>query len=162
MHDERGYFFESMRLSTLKELGFDELFVQENESMSHKGALRGLHLQAPPFGQGKLIRVVSGSILDVAVDIRKGSETYGQHYAIKLSGENKTSFYIPPGFAHGFYCYDDSTIVQYKCTSYYHRASEMGISWKDVELDIQWPDGDKIISEKDAILPTFSSFQSPF
>lgn len=162
LHDERGYFFESLRLSMLEELGFDQSFVQENESMSHKGTLRGLHFQAPPFAQGKLIRVVSGSILDLAVDLRPSSQTYGQSFSIELSGKNKTSFYIPPGFAHGFYCFEDNTIVQYKCTDYYNRDSEMGILWNDPHLAIEWPEGDKIISEKDKTLPLFQDFQSPF
>jgi len=160
--DDRGYFFESFRSSILEEQGIQEQFIQDNESMSHKGAVRGLHLQAPPHGQSKLLRVVRGAIYDVAVDIRKNSATYGQHFGLELNEENKTMLYVPEGFAHGFCCLEDNTIVQYKCSNYYHKASEMGVAWNDPEIGIQWPVENPIISEKDAILPRLEDFQSPY
>lgn len=160
--DERGYFFENFRQEFLEESGVDLNFVQENESMSNMGSLRGLHLQAPPYAQDKLIRVVRGAILDVAVDVRKQSPTYGSHIALELNEKNKHSFLVPKGFAHGFYCLEDNTIVQYKCSAYYNKASEIGIIWNDPDIGINWPQGDHILSEKDIILPSFGEFKSPF
>ena len=121
--DERGYFFESF---SQKEFGkiSDLTFVQDNQSLSNKGVLRGLHFQAPPFAQGKLVRVVTGSVLDVVVDIRKNSSTYGEMFSIELNADNKTMFWIPPGFAHGFSTLADNTIFQYKCTNLYNKESE--------------------------------------
>ena len=160
--DDRGYFFESFRLSIFEEQGHDLRFVQDNESKSNANVIRGLHLQAPPFGQSKLLRVVRGAIYDVAVDIRKNSPTYGQYFGIELNEENKINFFIPEGFAHGFSCLEDNTIVQYKCTNYYHKASEMGLKWDDPTLEIDWKVSNPIISEKDQILPTLSDFVSPY
>jgi len=160
--DERGYFFENFRQEFLEESGVDLNFVQENESMSNAGSLRGLHLQAPPFAQDKLIRVVRGAILDVAVDVRKQSPTYGAHVAIELNEKNKHSFLVPKGFAHGFYCLEDNTIVQYKCSAYYNKDSEIGIIWNDPDIGIEWPQGPRILSKKDTVLPMFSDFKSPF
>jgi dTDP-4-dehydrorhamnose 3,5-epimerase len=160
--DERGYFFENFRQEFLEESGVDLNFVQENESMSNAGSLRGLHLQAPPFAQDKLIRVVRGAILDVAVDVRKQSPTYGAHVAIELNEKNKHSFLVPKGFAHGFYCLEDKTIVQYKCSAYYNKDSEIGIIWNDPDIGIEWPQGPRILSNKDTVLPMFSDFKSPF
>jgi len=160
--DERGYFFESFRLSILEERGIHVRFVQDNESKSNRGVVRGLHLQAPPHGQDKLLRVVKGSIFDVAVDVRKDSPTYGQSYGVELNEDNKAMLYVPQGFAHGFYCQEDNTIVQYKCSNYYHKESELGLFWNDEQLGIKWPQGPKIVSEKDQVHPTLADFKSPF
>lgn len=160
--DSRGYFFESFRMSLLREMGFDGDFVQDNESKSNRGVVRGLHLQRPPFAQDKLLRVVKGSIFDVAVDVRKDSPTYGQHIGVELNDKNKFSIFIPAGFAHGFCCLEDNTVVQYKCSNYYNRESEMGILWSDPALGIQWPMKPDVVSEKDQAHPPLSKFSSPF
>lgn len=160
--DDRGYFFESFRLSVLQERGIDLRFVQDNESKSDKGVLRGLHLQAPPHGQAKFIRVVHGAIYDVVVDIRTDSPTYGQHFGLELNGENKHLFYIPEGFAHGFCCLEDNTVVQYKCSAYYNKASEMGIMWNDPKLEIDWPVDNPVLSPKDQEHPVLADFKSPY
>jgi dTDP-4-dehydrorhamnose 3,5-epimerase len=160
--DDRGYFFESYSHKNYKAAGIDVDFVQDNQSLSQKGILRGLHFQAPPFAQGKLVRVISGSVLDVAVDIRKDSSTYGQYFTIELSGENQIQFWIPPGFAHGFITLEDNTIFTYKCTNYYDKASEGGIVWNDPDLNIQWNEENPLVSEKDAILSFLKDLNSPF
>ena len=160
--DARGYFFENFRASWLEEHGVTANFVQDNESKSDKNVLRGLHLQAPPYGQAKLLRVVNGAIFDVAIDLRKNSPTYGQYFGLELNEENKTMLYIPEGFAHGFCCLKDDTIVQYKCSNYYNKASEIGVIWNDPGINIKWPTNDPLISEKDLILPTLDDFNSPF
>jgi dTDP-4-dehydrorhamnose 3,5-epimerase len=136
--DERGYFFESWSRSVFEseELSLD--FVQGNQSFSCKGVLRGLHFQNPPYAQGKLMQVISGSVLDVAVDIRKESATYGQYFSIVLSGKNKKSLWLRPGFAHGFITLEDDTILTYKCTGFYHKQSEGAIIWNDKDLGINW------------------------
>ena len=160
--DSRGYFFESFRQSVFQDLGIDIQFIQDNESKSDKGVVRGLHLQAPPHGQAKLLRVVKGAIYDVAVDVRKNSPTYGQHFGIELNEENKRYLFIPEGFAHGFSCLEDNTIVQYKCSNYYHKNSEMGIQWNDPALKINWGVDSPIISAKDLEHPTLAEFDSPY
>ena len=160
--DRRGYFFESFRLSALREFGVDLSFVQDNESSSNANVIRGLHLQSPPYGQAKLVRVVRGAIYDVAVDVRKESPTYGQYFGIELNEKNRTSFFIPEGFAHGFSCLADNTIVQYKCSNYYNKASECGLIWNDPDLNIDWKVSNPIISEKDEILSRFKDFNSPY
>jgi len=160
--DERGYFCERFRASLLEAHGYDLRFVQDNESKSNKGAVRGLHLQAPPFGQDKLLRVVRGAIYDVAVDVRKDSPTYGKYFGIELNEGNKTTLFIPQGFAHGFCCLEDNSIVQYKCSNYYDKSSECGVAWDDPEIGIEWPVADPIVSEKDAMLPHMADFNSPF
>lgn len=160
--DSRGYFSETFRADLLNQMGVNFDFVQDNESMSNKGVLRGLHFQAPPFEQGKLVRVIKGSVLDVAVDIRKGSSTYGQHVSIVLSGQNKKQFWIPPGFAHGFLVLEDQTIFSYKCTNYYNKESEGAVSWNDPQLKIDWNITDPILSDKDKLAETLSNFNSPF
>jgi dTDP-4-dehydrorhamnose 3,5-epimerase len=124
--------------------------------------LRGLHFQAPPFDQGKLVRVITGAVLDVAVDIRKNSTTYGEHIAIELSEDNKTMFYIPPGFAHGFLTLKDSTIFSYKCTNLYNKASEGTVLWNDSDLNINWNISNPLLSEKDLVGTKFKDFSSPF
>ena len=160
--DERGYFFESFNHGKFLNLGLDLRFIQDNESKSKKGVLRGLHFQAPPFAQGKLVRVMQGSVLDVAVDIRKSSPTYGKWESIVLSGQNKWMYWIPEGFAHGFATLEDDTIFFYKCTNVYNKASEGSILWNDPDLNIHWNIKDPVISDKDKMSPTFKEFKSPF
>lgn len=160
--DARGYFYESYNESKFKEIGIDAHFVQDNQSLSHKGAVRGLHFQAPPFEQGKLVRVVQGAVMDVVVDIRKKSPTYGQSWSVELSAENQLMFWIPPGFAHGFETLMDGTYFLYKCTNLYHKASEGGLRWNDPALGIKWRTKEAIVSEKDQELPLLKDFVSPF
>ena len=160
--DDRGYFFESYSYQKLKDLGIDKQFVQDNESKSQKGVLRGLHFQNPPFAQAKLVRVVRGAVLDVAVDIRKNSPTYGQHVCVELSEQNKRMFYIPEGFAHGFLVLENDTIFSYKCSQFYNKESEGALLWNDETLAIDWGFENPILSEKDKIAPSFSNFQSQF
>ena len=160
--DSRGYFFESFQKEKFGQLGINAEFVQDNESMSVKGVLRGLHLQAPPYAQGKLVRVVRGSALDVAVDLRKGSATYGKWVSCLLSASNKQMMWIPEGFAHGFLTLEDDTIFQYKCTNYYNRDSERGIIWNDPDLNIDWGTTKPLVSEKDLKGLLFKDFKSPF
>lgn len=159
--DERGYFMETYNKKRLGK-AIKVAFVQDNESLSQKGVLRGLHFQKPPFTQAKLIRVIFGSILDVAVDIRKDSETYGQHFKHILSSENRKQLYIPAGFAHGFLCLEDNTIVNYKCSEFYNKNSEASLLWNDVELNIDWGMKDPILAEKDKLAEKFSTFENPF
>ncbi|HEY0666638.1 MAG TPA: dTDP-4-dehydrorhamnose 3,5-epimerase [Sphingobacteriaceae bacterium] len=162
--DNRGYFFESYNHKLFKEAGIEADFVQDNQSLSHKGTLRGLHGQADPFAQGKLVRVIQGKVLDVAVDIRKGSPTYGQHVDIELSAENQLMFWIAPGFLHGFLTLEDDTIFTYKVTKLYDKASEIGVLWNDKDLNINWglDEQEIILSDKDKVLPSFNEFKSPF
>jgi dTDP-4-dehydrorhamnose 3,5-epimerase len=160
--DARGYFFESYNEGVFNQNGIHANFIQDNQSLSNSGVLRGLHFQAPPFDQGKLVRVITGAVLDVAVDIRKNSPTYGEHITIELTDENKTMFYIPPGFAHGFLTLKDNTIFSYKCTNLYHKASEGTVLWNDFDLNINWNITDPILSEKDLQGTPFKNFTSPF
>lgn len=160
--DARGYFFESYNEAVFRQNGVDVAFVQDNQSLSNYGVLRGLHFQAPPFDQGKLVRVITGAVLDVAVDIRKNSPTYGKHIAVELTEENKTMFYIPPGFAHGFLTLRDNTIFSYKCSNLYNKASEGCVLWNDSDLNINWNIENPILSEKDIIGTPFKDFISPF
>jgi dTDP-4-dehydrorhamnose 3,5-epimerase len=163
-NDDRGYFYESYNKSKFAEAGIDADFVQDNQSFSHKGAVRGLHGQANPFAQGKLVRVIAGSVLDVAIDIRTGSSTYGKHVSVILSGENKLMFWIPAGFLHGFATLEDNTIFTYKVNNLYDKASEIGVIWNDPTLNIDWgiAPSDILLSPKDELLPDFKSFKSPF
>lgn len=161
-NDPRGYFFESYNESNYVKAGIAHHFVQDNQSCSQKGTIRGLHFQAPPFDQGKLVRVISGAVMDVVVDIRKNSATYGKHFCIELDAENHTQFWIPPGFAHGFETLEDNTLFLYKCTNVYDKASEGGLFWNDPTLGIQWQTQAALISEKDTQLPLFKDFISPF
>jgi len=149
--DERGYFFESFSQREFEEKVCKTTFVQDNESSSRYGVLRGLHFQKPPHAQAKLVRVVKGKVLDIAVDIRKGSPTFGHHVSIELSGENKRQLFIPRGFAHGFAVLSDEVVFQYECDNYYVPHSEGGILWNDPALGIDWklPEEDVILSEKD-------------
>lgn len=160
--DERGYFFESYNETTFKQKGINANFVQDNQSLSNTGVLRGLHFQAPPYDQGKLVRVINGAVLDIAVDIRKNSPTYGEHVSIELNEENKTMFYIPSGFAHGFLTLRDGTIFSYKCTNIYNKESEGTVLWNDTDLNINWNISNPILSEKDLTGTPFKYFTSPF
>jgi len=160
--DQRGYFFESWSKEAFKNNGIEIDFVQDNQSFSSKGVLRGLHFQNPPFSQGKLVRVIQGSVLDVAVDIRKDSPTYGEHVSVLLSGENKTMFWIPPGFAHGFSTLEDNTIFSYKCSGIYNKESEGSLMWNDSDLKIDWQIENAIISEKDQNSDHFKNFKTQF
>jgi dTDP-4-dehydrorhamnose 3,5-epimerase len=160
--DERGYFFESFQKKNFKKLRFIADFVQDNESMSVKGVIRGLHFQVPPFAQGKLVRVVRGAALDVAVDIRNNSRTYGQWESVVLSAENKQMLWIPEGFAHGFLTLEDNTIFQYKCTNYYNKESELGIIWNDPDLNIDWGIANPLVSDKDLKGLFLKDLISPF
>ena len=160
--DGRGYFFESYSKALFKQYGIDTEFVQDNQSLSQKGVLRGLHFQNPPYAQGKLVRVINGSVLDVAVDIRKSSPTYGQHFDYELSEKNKTMLWIPAGFAHGFLTLEDNTIFSYKCTNVYNKASEDCILWNDPTININWGINTPILSEKDQSAKIFKNFVSLF
>lgn len=163
--DARGYFFESFNeRDFLEQTGVQVRFVQDNESKSSYGVVRGLHFQNPPYAQSKLVRVVQGSVLDVAVDIRSNSPTYGRHVAVVLSGENHRQFFIPKGFAHGFAVLSPEAVFQYKCDEYYHPESEGAIAWNDSQLAIDWQlkDADVILSEKDKHHPLFRDFKTPF
>ena len=162
--DARGYFFESYSKRRFDEAVRPVEFVQDNESMSTRGVIRGLHFQRPPFSQSKLVRCVRGAVLDVVVDIRRGSPTYGQHVAVELTGENRRQLFVPRGFAHGFAVLSDEAVFQYKCDNYYHPESEGGISIADRSLGIDWriDPAEAILSEKDLRNPMFSDFESPF
>lgn len=160
--DARGHFFESYSEAAFKVAGLPTDFVQDNQSLSAAGILRGLHFQAPPFAQGKLVRVIAGAVLDVVVDIRKSSPTYGQHFKIELSADNKKMLWIPPGFAHGFLTLQDDTIFVYKVTGLYNKESEDGLLWNDPELGIDWGVADPLLSDKDKVLPCLADFKTPF
>lgn len=162
--DARGYFFESYSKRRFDEAVRPVEFVQDNESMSTRGVIRGLHFQRPPFSQSKLVRCVRGAVLDVVVDIRRGSPTYGRHVAVELTGENRRQLFVPRGFAHGFAVLSDEAVFQYKCDNYYHPESEGGISIADHSLGIDWriDPAEAILSEKDLRNPMFSDFESPF
>ena len=160
-NDDRGYFMESYNKMRIGKMIKND-FVQDNESLSRKNVLRGLHLQLPPHAQAKLIRVIKGSILDVAVDLRKNSDTFGQHFKHVLSGENKKQLYIPEGFAHGFLTLEDETLINYKCSNYYHAESESSILWNDPDLNIDWGIQKPILAEKDRYAEKFITFENPF
>ena len=162
--DARGYFFESFSQREFDAKVRPIQFVQDNESMSTYGVMRGLHFQRPPYTQSKLVRCVKGAVLDVAVDIRKGSPTYGQHVAVELSEDNHRQIFIPHGFAHGFAVLSDVAVFQYKCDNFYHPESDGGISIKDLSLGIDWhiPTEQAILSDKDTKHPCLKDFISPF
>lgn len=158
--DTRGYFFESFNEDKFNQTtGLDVNFIQDNESFSRKGVLRGLHYQSGKYAQAKLVRVIKGSVLDIAVDIRKDSATYGKHVSIELSEDNKKQFFVPRGFAHGFIVLSETAIFSYKCDNYYNRESESGIIYNDPILGIDWqlPNSKFIVSDKDLILPKFEN-----
>jgi len=160
--DDRGYFFESYNRDKFLASALDLNFIQDNESRSMKGVLRGLHFQNNPSAQGKLVRVMRGAVLDVAVDIRKSSPTYGKWVSIVLTGDNKYMYWIPAGFAHGFLTLEDDTVFFYKCTNVYDKASEGSIRWNDPDLNINWGIDNPILSEKDKISPLFKDLKSSF
>ena len=162
--DSRGYFFEGYNKNKLSALGIDIEFVQDNQSFSQRGTLRGLHYQNPPYAQTKLVRVLQGEIMDVAVDLRKDSPTYGQHFTIRLSAENKKQLLVPQGFAHGFSVLSETAVVLYKCDQFYNKASEGGIRFDDPTLAIDWGMDLKeaIVSDKDGVLPSFEACNSQF
>lgn len=161
--DERGSFSETWNQRAFDEaVGEEVRFVQANESRSKAGVLRGLHFQAPPHAQGKLVRVVQGKVLDVAVDVRKDSPTYGRHHAALLTAENRWQFFIPPGFAHGFATLEDDTVFHYLCTNLYHPDSEGALLWNDPDLGIDWGMDAPLVSDKDAQAKAFATFESPF
>ena len=160
--DPRGYFFESYNKQLFEKNGLDLNFVQDNQSLSNKGVLRGLHFQNPPFAQGKLVRVITGAVYDVAVDIRKDSPTYGKYFGAELTEENKHMMYIPEGFAHGFLTLRDNTIFAYKCTNFYDKASEDCIKWDDSSIGIKWNYENPLLSEKDINGKAFKDFKSMF
>ena len=162
--DSRGYFIESYNQKKFEDIVGKVLFVQDNESKSTKGVLRGLHFQKPPFDQAKLVRCISGKVLDVAVDLRIRSKTYGQHIVVELSCENKRQLFVPRGFAHGFLVLSENAIFSYKVDNVYAPDYDSGIRWNDSKLNIKWgiDDSDILVSDKDSILPFFSDFKSPF
>ena len=164
--DNRGCFFESFSQQAFDNAGIDAKFVQDNQSLSQKGTLRGLHAQAAPFAQAKLVRVIQGRVIDVVVDVRKNSATYKHHFAIELSGENNKQLWIPQGFIHGFLTLTDNTIFCYKVTNYYNKSAEIGIKFNDETLAINWeqylPAGEFLLSDKDLALPDFNAFKMPF
>ena len=167
--DARGYFFESFSQREFEEkvvpiLGYKVNFVQDNESMSSYGVMRGLHFQRPPYTQSKLVRCVKGTVLDVAVDIRKGSPTYGKYVSCELTEDNHRQFFLPKGFAHGFVVISDIAVFQYKCDEFYHPEADGGINIRDVSLGIDWkiPMEKALLSEKDMKHPSLSEFDSPF
>lgn len=160
--DARGYFYESYNNSVFEKAGLNLNFVQDNQSLSQKGVLRGLHFQNPPFAQGKLVRVITGSVFDVAVDIRKSSPTYGKYFGLELSESNKYMMYIPEGFAHGFVTLKDNTIFSYKCTNYYNKASEDCLLWNDSDIGINWNIDNPLLSDKDKEGKKIKGFVSQF
>lgn len=162
--DERGYFFEAYHQQKLEDLGLSIDFIQDNQSFSQKGTIRGLHYQNPPYAQSKLVRVLSGEIIDVAVDLRKDSPTFGQHYSILLSAENQKQLFIPQGFAHGFSVLSETATILYKCDQVYHKESEGGIRFDDTELNIDWgvEVQSAVVSEKDMALPSLGLCNSQF
>ncbi len=160
--DERGHFYESYNKAVIDSNFLDVTFLQDNQSLSQKNVLRGLHFQNPPFGQVKLIRVIKGAVLDVVVDVRKKSPTYGKHYKIEINEHNKLMVWIPEGFAHGFLTLEDNTIFQYKCSNIYNKASECCISWNDPDLNINWEVSNPIISDKDKQGIAFKNYASLF
>ena len=163
-NDGRGYFFESYSKAKFTEAGIDIDFVQDNQSFSHKGAVRGLHAQKAPHAQAKLVRVIQGRVLDVVVDARKNSPTYGQYETLELTGENQLQFLIPEGFLHGFATLEDNTLFAYKVNRYYSKECEVGTLWNDPNLAINWGLDltDILLSPKDEVLPLFKDFDSPF
>ena len=162
--DDRGCFSESYNKKKFEKAIGNVSFVQDNESKSSRGVLRGLHFQKPPYAQAKLVRCIKGRVLDIAVDIRDGSDTYGEHITVELSGENKKQVFIPRGFAHGFLVLSNTAIISYKVDNSYAPTYDKGIRWDDPTLNIQWGvnEHDVLVSEKDAKLPFFSEFETPF
>lgn len=161
-HDDRGYFFESFNKKSFSEGGIEQVFVQDNISKSVKGTVRGLHYQVAEYAQGKLCSVVVGKVLDVAVDIRFGSPTFGKYFSVELNEETKNQLWIPPGFAHGFSVLSDVAIFSYKCTSLYNKQSERAILFNDPDLDIDWKISNPIVSQKDLQARSFKEIEKDF
>ena len=162
--DSRGFFMESFNANVLRDLGLDYKFIQDNQSYSKQGVLRGLHYQNPPYAQTKLVRVLSGTILDVVVDLRKDQPTFGKHYSVELSAESKLQLYVPKGFAHGFSVLSDKAVVLYKCDAFYNKESDAGIRFDDPSLAIDWkiPPDQMIVSAKDRELPFLEKAKNSF
>jgi len=160
--DSRGYFYEPYNKQVLADMGINDDFVQDNQSLSQKDVVRGLHFQNPPFAQAKMVRVIQGAVWDVVVDIRKSSPTYGDYYGIELSAKNKTILYIPEGFAHGFKTLEDNTVFLYKCSRYYNKPSEDSILWSDPDIGIEWDIENPVLSDKDRKGKLFKEFKSQF
>ncbi|MBC8082879.1 MAG: dTDP-4-dehydrorhamnose 3,5-epimerase [Hymenobacter sp.] len=160
--DARGAFFESFSTRLVEQAGVRHEWVQDNQSSSARGVLRGLHFQRPPHAQAKLVRVAQGRALDVVVDIRRNSETYGQHLLVELDARRYNVLYVPVGFAHGFVALEDDTLFLYKCSDYYQPTAEGGLRWNDPALGISWNLDDALISDKDQALPLLADFESPF
>jgi dTDP-4-dehydrorhamnose 3,5-epimerase len=160
--DARGHFFEPFNLRAFQSLGLPTVFVQDNQSGSAAGVLRGLHFQLPPHSQGKLVRVSRGAVLDVVVDLRKASPTFGKWVSVKLTAENFRMLWIPEGMAHGFLSLEEMTLFEYKCTGFYHKDAEGSLRWDDPDLAIDWGIENPVLSEKDAQAPFFANFNSPF
>lgn len=158
--DSRGSFFESFSQRSFEALGINEHFVQDNQSLSSKNVLRGLHFQKAPYEQGKLVRVITGAVLDVAVDMRKNSPTYEKYFAYELNAANKHMLWIPHGFAHGFLTLADDTIFVYKCTNFYNKVSESGIKWDDADIAINWGVTNPLVSDKDNALPSWKEIKN--
>lgn len=162
--DERGYFLETFNAGNLRDTEITTSFVQDNESKSTRGVIRGLHYQLNPYAQAKLVRVIEGAVFDVAVDLRKESPTFGKWFGVELSGDNKKQFYIPRGFAHGFSVLSETAIFAYKCDGFYHREAERGIRYNDPELNIDWhiDESEALVSEKDLVNPLFREAEYNF
>lgn len=160
--DSRGHFFESYNKQMFMEQGISVEFVQDNESFSQKNVLRGLHFQRPPYAQAKLVRVVQGSVLDVVVDVRTSSPTFGRHISFELRADTLQYLFIPVGFAHGFLSLEDDTLFQYKCSAFYNKDSEGGIIWNDSDIAIDWKVANPLLSEKDLALPAFAHLDKAF
>ena len=161
-HDSRGIFLETWNKKNFEEIGINENFVQDNQSVSSKGVLRGLHFQNPPFAQAKLVSVIKGAVLDVAVDLRKNSPTYGMHCGVELNQRNHKLFFIPKGFAHGFVALEDDTVFSYKCSGFYNKESEESLLWNDKDLAINWQINKPIVSDKDSVAKSFKDYKSKF
>ncbi len=161
-NDARGYFFEVYHKEKFNAFGIEYEFIQDNQSKSMKNTIRGLHYQAQPFTQGKLLRVLEGAIRDIALDIRKGSPTFGKHFSIDITAESHTQIWIPPGFAHGFSVLSEQAVILYKCTAFYSKSHERGIRFDDPALGIDWGVEDPIVSEKDIVLPQFKDAEMGF
>lgn len=160
--DERGLFLESWNRNVFEKNGIEQDFKQDNQSISKKNVLRGLHFQVPPYKQGKLVRVVSGKALDIVVDLRKNEHTYGKHHKVILNATDNNMLWVPPGFAHGFIALEDNTVFVYKCSGLYNKDSERIINWNDSSLNIDWGVDNPIVSDKDKLGVSFNSYQSPF
>ncbi|MFI3270109.1 MAG: dTDP-4-dehydrorhamnose 3,5-epimerase [Rikenellaceae bacterium] len=163
-NDERGYFYEAFSDREFREKVCNTTFVQDNQSKSSYGVLRGLHFQKAPHAQSKLVRVIKGKVIDVAVDIRKGSPTYGKYVAVELTEDNHRQLFVPRGFAHGFVVLSEEAVFQYKCDNFYNKESEGALRWNDTDLGVEWgiTEAEALLSDKDKVSPLFKDFDSPF